>query len=199
MPVTARGQEQRSQIIAAAIDVLSEEGLSGSSTRKIANKAKVNQAMIMYYFGGKDGLLFAVQEEIMHRLRDILSEKTRLDEGLRVALESGLEAFWDHVESTINYQMMQYELAIYAIRTPCANQLMERQYAGYRNVVEQMIRQSYKPSEHENAPWVEELAAFILASMDGLILQYIADRNSHRARRVLHHVVEAAVAMAGEA
>lgn len=199
MPATAKGQEQRAQIIAAAIDVLSEEGLVGSTTRKIANKANVNQAMIMYYFGGKDGLIFAVLEEIMQRLNDVLSEKIRLGEGFKVALQSGLEAFWDHVESTINYQMMQYELVIYAIRTPYANHLAEQQYAGYRGVVEQMIRHSCNPSEVRDARWVEELASFILASMDGLILQYIADKDSHRARRVLRYVVAAAAEMAQEA
>jgi len=47
-------EERRAAIIAAAVRVLAREGITATTTRKIAAEAEVNQAMIGYYFGGKD-------------------------------------------------------------------------------------------------------------------------------------------------
>ena len=43
--------EQRTTIIAATIRVLTRDGLTETTTRKIAAEANVNQATLRYYFG----------------------------------------------------------------------------------------------------------------------------------------------------
>jgi len=50
----------RERIIAAALEVLSEEGIVGISTRRIATRAKANQALIYYYFGTLQKLMLEV-------------------------------------------------------------------------------------------------------------------------------------------
>ena len=45
--------EVRGQILDAAEDVFSSLGYAGTSLREVAEKAKVTQALISYYFGSK--------------------------------------------------------------------------------------------------------------------------------------------------
>jgi len=52
--------QRRAAILEAAIEVLASDGIAETTTRKIAARAGVNQAMLRYYFGSKDELLFAV-------------------------------------------------------------------------------------------------------------------------------------------
>lgn len=49
--------DTRQRIILAAIDILNSEGVSGITTRRIAEKAEVNSAALNYYYGSKDNLI----------------------------------------------------------------------------------------------------------------------------------------------
>jgi hypothetical protein len=42
-----------------------------------------------------------------------------------------------------------------------------------------------------------ELAWFIISGVDGLTLQFISNRNTHRARRDLDHLIEAMITLSG--
>jgi len=50
----------RERILDAALDLFGERGLTGSTVRDIAARAKVNVAAISYHFGGKEELYRAV-------------------------------------------------------------------------------------------------------------------------------------------
>ncbi|MCD4702179.1 MAG: TetR family transcriptional regulator [Candidatus Aegiribacteria sp.] len=47
----------RRKIVLAAIDILNSEGVSGITTRRIAEKAEVNSAAVNYYYGSKENLI----------------------------------------------------------------------------------------------------------------------------------------------
>jgi len=57
-PVTTKGEQAKSQLIAAAIAQFGEYGLH-ATTRDIAAQAGQNIAAIPYYFGSKDDLYLA--------------------------------------------------------------------------------------------------------------------------------------------
>ena len=59
-----RGNQTREALLAAALDVFGRAGFDAASTRRIAAAAGVNQALIAYHFGGKQGLYLAVFESI---------------------------------------------------------------------------------------------------------------------------------------
>lgn len=64
-----RGDATREQLIKAALVVFARDGYSAASTRALAQSAGVNQALIGYHFGGKQGLYLAVFEHIAQRVR----------------------------------------------------------------------------------------------------------------------------------
>ncbi len=62
--------ETRAHILAAAERIFAESGLAGARTEAIAARARVNKALLYYYFRSKEELHLAVLRERMGELRE---------------------------------------------------------------------------------------------------------------------------------
>ncbi|HLZ62885.1 MAG TPA: TetR/AcrR family transcriptional regulator [Ktedonosporobacter sp.] len=186
---------RRAEILEAAIRVLARDGLAETTTRKIATEANVNQAMLRYYFGSKDDLLFAVLQEMMRVTEEIVRSVATVSGSLREVIEASLKAFWEHVESAPELQVMQYELTLYALRNPESAWLAKQQYGGYSAVVEAIIEQACTTTGQPCATPFPTLARFIIGGLDGLILQFISDRDTARARSDLDYLIKSVIAL----
>jgi TetR/AcrR family transcriptional regulator len=75
-----RPEESRAAILQAAIREFAREGVAGARTDAIAKAAKVNKALLYYYFRDKDALYGAALEQVFRErdqhLMPILTEKT---------------------------------------------------------------------------------------------------------------------------
>lgn len=197
MTRTENTTDRRAAIIAAAISVLARDGIAETTTRKIATAAKVNQASLRYYFGSKDDLLFAVLQEMMRLTKEIVRASLPTDVDWRTAIERSLQAFWAHIEQAPELQVMQYELTLYALRNPTSAWLAKQQYDGYAAVVEDLLRQNFEAVGHTCAVPLLALARFIVGGLDGMILQFVSDHDTARARRDLEMLITATLALAG--
>lgn len=65
----SRGDQTREALIRAALVVFGRSGFDAASTRAIADAAGVNQALIGYHFGGKQGLYLGVFTHIIDQMR----------------------------------------------------------------------------------------------------------------------------------
>lgn len=81
-----RGEETRAALVAAGIELFGRQGYHGTSSRALAQAAKVNQALIGYHFGGKRGLYLAVFERVAERMTVRLGSAK---EAIASLLESG--------------------------------------------------------------------------------------------------------------
>jgi AcrR family transcriptional regulator len=196
MPREDVSDERRAAIIEAAARVLARDGITETTTRKIAAEADVNQAMIGYYFGGKDELLYAVLQEMMRATGEIAANSMPVEHGFAQALASAIEAFWRHVEQSPELQVMQYELTLYALRHPDSAWLAKRQYEGYSGIVAERIEQAREATGETLAIPSDALARFIVGGLDGMILQFVSDRDIERARLDLRRLIVAAQALA---
>ena len=192
---TATINTRRSHIIEAAIRVLARDGIAETTTRKIATEANVNQAMLRYYFGSKDELLFAVLKTMMQLTREIVLSVTNPQATLRETIRNSLTAFWLHVEAEPELQIIQYELTLYALRHPTSAWLAKEQYDGYCSVVETLFREASDATQHAETQSFAALARFVIGGLDGLILQYISDRNGNRARQDLTRLIDTVIGL----
>jgi len=72
----------RERILDAALDLFGERGLTGTTVRDIATRAKVNVAAISYHFGGKDELyrgvagmvIGSIEARVRNRVADLLDK-----------------------------------------------------------------------------------------------------------------------------
>ncbi len=78
-PPGASTQQGRQALLDAARALLAEQGQSGFTLRAVAERAGVRPTLANYYFGGKEGLLRAVIEQIAERVGDRLAEALRTD------------------------------------------------------------------------------------------------------------------------
>src|SRR5271156_3465795 len=67
---TPRADQTRKSILRAAIREFSTNGLAGARTDTIAESAKVNKALLYYYFKSKSGLYAAAIEEVSGAVAD---------------------------------------------------------------------------------------------------------------------------------
>src|ERR1051326_9088991 len=81
-------------IVDAALETLKEEGFAGATSRAIARRGGLNQALVFYYFGSLEGLLLAALEqasnERLARYREAVSGVDSLDALIPVMAE-----LWD--------------------------------------------------------------------------------------------------------
>ena len=64
----SRGRSTRAKLIAAATDVLRENGYAATSMRAVADRAGTRLSLVHYHFGSKGGLLVAVLEQLTDNL-----------------------------------------------------------------------------------------------------------------------------------
>lgn len=74
-PPNARTKETREQLLRAATSAFALHGFHAASLKTIAEQAQINQALIAYHFGGKDGLYLAVFENIVQQLQARIGER----------------------------------------------------------------------------------------------------------------------------
>lgn len=192
----ARSSDRRAKVLAAAIRVLAREGIGAATTRKIAAEAGINQATMLYYAGSKDELLLDVLREMMRLTREVVLATDPVGGDPRDGIRRSLTAFWTHVEDSPELQVMQYELTLYALRNPASAWLAREQYAGYVAVVEELLRTAFAAAEMARALPFDMLARFIVSGIDGMILQFISDHDTARARRDLEALIAAVIALA---
>ncbi len=77
-PAPSRGDQARTRLLAAALELFSDLGPHGATVRAIARAAGQNVAAIAYYFGSKEKLYEAVLEgivgELHGRMGDVYAE-----------------------------------------------------------------------------------------------------------------------------
>src|SRR5277367_1172873 len=65
-----RPEKSRAAILRAAVAEFAEHGIAGARTDAIAQAARVNKALLYYYFKDKDALYEAVLDHVFSGLRD---------------------------------------------------------------------------------------------------------------------------------
>lgn len=191
-------RDRRADILAAAMRVLARDGIAQTTTRKIAAEAGLNQATVLYYARSKDDLLLAVLRETMRLTREVVLAASPVGRPPREAMRQCLLAFWAYVEAAPELQVIQYELTLYALRNPDSAWLAREKFTGYCAVVEGLLRDTYSAAGAACMAPFDALARFIVAGLDGLILQFVSDRDASRARGDLAALAASVVALAEE-
>ncbi len=195
-------KERREELIAAAIRVVTREGVAKATTRSIVREAGMTLGVFHYCFDSREGLL----EEVITRIMDgfvIASRQACAGETeLRPAVEKCLRAFWDGVQASPGEQLAGYELAHYALRQAGMEKLARRQYRHYLDVHEELVAEI---AEQTGVRWTVPgavLARYLNSVLDGLTMCWLIDRDTETSGAVLdltgRHLETLAVSRADE-
>ena len=168
---TSKSLDTRAKIVKGTLAVVTQNGIQETTTRMIATAAGVSLGTLHYQFRSKEAILLALFEHIegdlLEALQPIVRSKDTLDERLGKVLRTA----WQYAKDTRALQIVQYELTMYALRTPDGGWLADQQYEVYLNIYTEMLHTNIEPSfTRENAC---RLSRLMLAGLDGLILQYL--------------------------
>jgi AcrR family transcriptional regulator len=193
-----KASKRSEQLVAAARQVLTREGVVGTTLRAVAAEAEVPLGTLHYVFPSKELLLKAVIEDVVEEIAGVLHDAADLDNGLDRAIRGGLERFWAQlVESDPGLQLMQYELTTYSLRTKGLERLARWQYERYCRIVAAWCQEAANNAGELCAVPFDTLGRVLVASMDGIILQHVCDPDAARSRRDLEAIIEMITHLAG--
>ena len=181
----AAGREARRAIVDAARTVFAERGFRAGSLRDVGERAGVSAANVVHHFGSKEGLLLAVLEarDEGHAAElPELFERGELVRGLRalVRANSG-ERDLIRLYTTLGTEATEP-------RHP-AHDYFRSRYANIRGYLASGITQARETGALPPGPDAGEVAASLLAVMDGLQTQWLLDETFDMAAAFDAHLV----------
>ena len=132
------GPERREQIIQAAISIMAEQGLQGTTTRRIAEKVGISEPALYKYFPGKKALLLEALGEVGNRFFQTLTragdEKDSVPDRIFKMCASFYEFVMDHPEES----MLLFE-AVTGARDPEIKESLGTKMVEYTRVLADMF------------------------------------------------------------
>jgi TetR/AcrR family transcriptional regulator len=102
---------RRDAILNAAVREFSDKGLSGARTDAIARSARVNKALLYYYFQDKEALYGAVLDEVLTGLVSVVEDALSVNATPRKRILGYAGAHFDYIASHPFYsKIVQAEL-----------------------------------------------------------------------------------------
>lgn len=193
----AKATDTRAKLIAGAMEVLCKDGVSGTTTRKIADASGQRLATMHYHFKDKDALLFAVLDEVALLLNGHLEAELKSAPNLVERVDTLIRVVWQLMTRTQDLQILQFEMTFYAVRSRDAAGLAEKQYKGLLELYERFLN-SPKASPAEAAK-IRRLTHFVVAGLDGILVQELAYPDAKRSEESINCLITAAKAIAKEA
>lgn len=167
-----KGEQTKIAILAAAERVFAESGYRGSSLASIAERSGVTQSGLLHHFKTKEELLQAVLEQ--HEARD--------DDMLRGPLSGGGLAVVDGLAETVGDGPDRIATRLFAVlAAECTavdhpgHDYMREHYARLRNRLIGALSVGGPWYVGERPIASEALASALIATMDGIRLQWIYD------------------------
>jgi AcrR family transcriptional regulator len=189
--------ERRQQLIRAAIDVMTREGVAATSTRAIAAELGIGQAMVHYVYGSKDELYRAVIEQLTTEVADHVRDgDLPSDASFRAAVAVFAERLWHSVLTRPDVHRLLTELVIFGLRSPSLRPAIADYQRQLDDAFEHWLQRAAARTGTVPARPIAEVSRLFAAGLDGLILQRLARRDDEADRRALADVVDATVALA---
>lgn len=197
-PILATPEQRREQtreaILKAAWEALVRDGYENITTRGIAKVAGVNSATLHYYFGTKEALLSEATRFALRDTQDQMRQAMEKAPNARAALTDVFDTIWRLVHERPG--ILRYDLVVRGFRDETARQEVTTIYASYQALTEELISWNVREGGRL-APGltVKSLAHYMLAAVDGVLLQHVVTKDDATARTALDLISRHALAL----
>lgn len=176
---------RRPQILAAAVELLTEAGMSSVRVADVAERAGTSATSVIYYFGTKADLFEqAITQADDAFYAELLADVERL--------ESGMERLgWLVVSSSAIDWLLWMDLWVYARRHPELLEAHQRFDRRFRDVIADAIRHGQARGEFTAAD-AGEASVRISSLMRGLAVHVALGEHDVTAEQMIGHCLEAA-------
>ena len=159
------------RILAAARELFAENGFEATTTRRIADRAGANQAMIHYYFRSKERLYErVVAREIFGTIRRIVTGLASLDEPTEIVLRIPRLIMGALREDPTKIRILRREIAEGGERVSrIVREMGLHGPIGVRSVVLRLAGEAQEKGRIRDIP-VESIGTFLIANSLGFVL-----------------------------
>jgi TetR/AcrR family transcriptional repressor of bet genes len=179
--------QRRGQIAAAALVCLTKVGYAGLTARKVAAEAGISLGHLTYHYDTMEAVLAAAYQLVAAQLAPL--DVTVTGETPAERLEAYLRAVYAPEQLTDAALRLRIDLWSAAQTNPAIAQIEADLHAQMRAKIEQHLTAISDPWKTGRIPMVE---GFVLATLDGLWLEYMR----HRDVDAVHAAIEAMVLFA---
>ncbi len=182
----SRPRSSRSALLAAAERIFAERGLAGARTEEIASAARINKAMLHYYFETKEKLYQAVLENLFRQLHLSLRDPLSRTPAPRAALLGFVDRYINFLQQHPNYpRLLQREIME---RGPYLRVVVERYlgpiFSSLARILRAGIRQGEFRSVDVNQTVVSLIAITVFYFAATPVMSLVLGGNAYDARRV---------------
>ncbi|MDN3516526.1 TetR/AcrR family transcriptional regulator [Aquisalimonas lutea] len=177
-PRVADVDARREQIGRAAIEIFARDGFQGAAVGDIASLAGLSKGSIYRYFDDKEALFHAAFEAVRMRLlrdcRAAMAEQDRAWDQLAAAVTATVEAFRSYI-AIVPLTLEFWAAASAGDTRQRFGTVMADMYREFRELVIALLRQGQAEGDVDADADVEAIAAWLVAGLDGLMLQHWFD------------------------
>jgi len=161
--------DNRERLIAAGYSILSEKGYEATTVKEVTHVAGVSPGLFHYYFASKDELLKAVLQEAGVRYGRMMGDLRATVPADRF-LELAFAALRERVKQEPGWYRLHFELYALGLR----NQSFQPVLGEMLGFIRQMFARAFQGVTGGDERRAQALAAVVLAALDGLALQQLA-------------------------
>ena len=189
--------DRREQLVAAAIKVMTRDGVVKATTRAIAAEAQMPLGVFHYAFRSKAELMAVVTQAIAQQSKAEIDAATLSGEtdDLYALVIAGLTAYFDHVVSHSDQHLVTYELTTTALRDRRLGDVAKRQYDYYLEENEKLLAAVGELLGMEFTEPLPVVSRYVFSVMDGLALNWLARGDEEEAREVVALTARTLLAM----
>ncbi len=167
---------RRSQLIKAAYQVLSKKGYHDFTIRDIAKEADLSTGLVHYYFKNKQDLLVSVLKEINDNIRKFLIKSySDIDdpaEKLKIFMTHAFE-----LGNNEDYFKVIFDFWTLTKTSDRMHRTNKKLLRGYRDECRNIILEGIEKGVFNDIE-VEYTVSVIISVIQGMIIQYVIDRDA---------------------
>lgn len=178
-------EQRRQQLVAAAFRVVAREGVAAASTRRIANEAKLPAAVVHYCFHSVDELIDALMVVVFEEATSVATVALRSRGAVDKSLRDALHRMWANYRAEPSRHKVAFELVAYALRRPAAAEIARRHQGRLGQLAERFLAEV---ADANGTRWQVPAAVLgraLLSTMDGVLLNWLVDRDDARTEAAL--------------
>ena len=111
-PTGASGNRTRERILVAAVETFARTGLSGTSVRDIAKRARIRVSTLYHYYPSKEALYRAVQERVHQQVRELVVTTLGRGRDFRETVATAIRELFDFFLRNRAYVRLGYRTAL---------------------------------------------------------------------------------------
>lgn len=175
-------ESRKKEILHAAMHEMARKGVNAVKIGQIAAAAGIGKGTIYEYFSSKEEIFGAAMAEFLGKIEEIQARKlfraVTPQEKIKAVIDSWVEA-----TDTIPHDYLKLLIDLWAegVRqsNPALKKIfdMKKLYYEYREIVSAILRDGINAGVFRDVD-VEVMSGIFLASVDGLMIQWLLDKDS---------------------